>query len=154
MTSPARKPWASLKLAASLATVVVLPTPVGPDQGDDPPRAGDRRDRRGDRDARLDRVAEGGADRLGPVELVGLEALGDVPDQPAGQDLGHVGLEQLGVGRHQRAGQVGQQVVDPAVPAQVLDHRVQPAELLAELRVQGRSTAGAGDPVDRPAAGS
>ena len=59
-----------------------------------------------------------------------------MPDQPPRQHLGHLGFEQLGVRRHQRAGQVGQEMVDPAVPAQVLDHRVQPAELLAELRVQ------------------
>ena len=83
------------------------------------------------------------------IELIGLERLGDVPHQPAGQDLRHVGLDQLGVGRNQRAGKVGQQVVDLAVAAQGLDHRVQPAELLAEPRVQGRltwpSTGTAGD---------
>ena len=50
----------------------------------------------------------------GVIELVGLEVLGDVPDQPARQDLGDVGLDQLRVGRHQLAGEVGQQVVDAA----------------------------------------
>ena len=78
------------------------------------------------------------ANRLGMIELIGLEALGDVPHQPAGQHLRDVGLDQLRVGRHQRAGQVGQQVVDVSVAAQGLDHRVQPAELLAEPRLQGR----------------
>ena len=82
--------------------------------------------------------AERRPDRLDVIELVGLEGLGDVPDQPAGQDLGDVRLDQLRVGRHQLGGEIGQQVVDPAVAAERLDHRVQPAELLAEPRLQGR----------------
>ena len=69
------------------------------------------------------------------IELIGLEVLGDVPHQPASQDLRNVGLDQLRVGRNQRAGKFGQQVVDVSVAAQGLDHRVQPAELFAEPRL-------------------
>ncbi len=76
------------------------------------------------------------------IELIGLEVLGDVPHQPAGQDLRNVGLDQLRVGRNQRAREVGQQVVDVSVAAQGLDHRVQPAELLADPRLQGRRPCG------------
>ena len=72
-----------------------------PDQRHHPPRARHRRDRRGRRHARLDRVAQRLADASASVRLVGLEPLGDVPDQPAGQDLGHIGFEKLRVRRHQ-----------------------------------------------------
>jgi hypothetical protein len=100
---------------------------------DDPASPGDGGDRRGDLDGRLDRLAERIADIERVADLVGLEPLGDVADQPPRQGLGDLGLEQAGVGRHQFARQVGQQVVEPAVLAQILDHRVEPAELLAEV---------------------
>ena len=71
------------------------------------------------------------------IELIGLEVVGDVPHQSASQDLRNVGLDQLRVGRNQGAGKVGEQVVDVSAAAQGLDHRVQPAELFADPRLQG-----------------
>ena len=109
-------------------------------EGDDPARADDGPDRRGNRDAELDRIAERRPNRVGMIELIRLEVLGDVPHQPASQDLGNIGLDQLRVGRNQRAGKLGEQVVDVSALAQGLDHRVQPAELLADPRLQGRPT--------------
>ena len=65
-------------------------------------------------------------------QLIGLELVGNELHQSPAKHLGHVGLDQLRVGRHQRARQVRKQVIDVTVPAQVLDHRVQPPELFAE----------------------
>ena len=136
MTSPGRKPCVELEVRGELGDRGRLADPRRSHEGDDAARAGHGGDRRRDRHARFDRLAKASRTRLGPMNLVGLELLGHVPHQPAGQHLGHVGFEQLGVHRHERRGEFGEQVVDPSGAAQRLDHRVQPAELLAEAGVQ------------------
>ena len=64
-----------------------------------------------------------------------------MPHQPPRQHLGDLGLHQPRIRRNQLAGKVGQQVIDPALAAQRLDHRVQPAELLSELGLEHRRKA-------------
>ena len=115
-----------------------LADPRRADQGHHPARAGDGGDRRRDRHARLDRVAQRLADQCGTAQVARLQVLGDVAEQPPRQRLGNFSLQQLGIRRHKFARQVGEQVVDPPGPAQPFDQRVQSAQTLVELQMEGR----------------